>query len=83
MRGPRSIYGRLAREALGPDAPAREVYRHAVNAKNHAHAVAEGRIPGRIGRPIGSNHHRAEYWREWARKRKRATVAQKESINGQ
>lgn len=45
-------------------------YAAARRARNHAKALAEGRVPGWPGRHI-STHPKAAYWRERARRRYR------------
>lgn len=68
--GSRTWASRLVWETMGPDTDPREIYAAAARLKRYLRAAAAGRVPGRNGRPIVSNHPRAEYWRRIARKRR-------------
>lgn len=55
------------RRQARPTKAQKKAYAAKARAKRYARAEAEGRVPGRTGRPAVSTHPRAKYWREWAR----------------
>jgi len=66
-------HGRLAREALGPDASPHEVALASLRLKRYRMNLDAGRPLRKPGRPSTSNHPRAAYWREWKRRRRSGT----------